>query len=418
MSSTRSTPARSGQVSVLVLACLILFIDGYDLFTLGTVGPSLAHYEPWGATSATIGVLGAATGLGMPIGSIFAGWSADRWGRRTPTAAVLTWISLSMLVAATAPGLGLFIAARFCTGVGLGALIPLMSAYVADRAPANRRTLHLAVTLGFVGFGGVTSALLGRLLLPDVHFQLLFLPGVLPILLLPVVWRLVPAGPAAGSAKAQTDGRGRVFQLVAPGVRRTTLLFWGASFLALALVFSSTAWLPTVLTSAGYDLGSAMEFSIAFTAGAVFGSVGLSLIADRGHLRTVTLSTFLLAAIAFFTLSTPQPRPLLLVAAALAGIGSLGCQGMVIACMSGFYPPHLRGTGIGIGLGVGRLGAVLGPLYLGVVTGVSDSHRAGFFAFIVMAILGAIVVVLLPRALARSDETIPAPTARAIAEKG
>jgi AAHS family benzoate transporter-like MFS transporter len=415
MNSTTSTAPGRRQSGVLPLACLILFVDGYDLFTLGTVGPSLVHYQPWGATTSAIGLLGSATALGMPLGSMLAGWSADRWGRRTPLITVVVWISASMLAATFAPGLGFLVAVRFCTGVGIGALAPLVSAFVADNAPPRHRTLHLTIALVSIGVGGIASALLGRLLLPDVHFQWLFLPGIVSIIIVPFISRMVPAKvPAADPVEARVP-RNRVSQLFAPEIRRTTILFWGAAFMSMALLFSTTSWLPTVMMKAGYDLSSSLEFLTTFTAGAVIGGLVLSPIADRGHLRLVTFGTFVLAAIALFVLSTPQPRPLLLGVSALAGLGSLGCQNMLVSCMSAFYPPHLRGTGLGVGLGVGRLGAIFGPAYVAVVTGSVVSPRAGFFAFIMLAILGAIIVAMLPRHLTSPGEPVPTQAAKAVA---
>ncbi|MEU2283016.1 MFS transporter [Streptomyces sp. NPDC013178] len=411
MNSTTATPAR--QVGGLALACLILFVDGYDLFTLGTVGPSLVHYTPWGATTSTIGLLGSVTAIGMPFGSTLAGWAADRWGRRTPMVVAIVWVSASMLGAALAPGLEFFAVVRFCTGIGIGALAPLVGAFVTDTAPAHRRTLHLMVALAGLGIGGIASSLLGRLLLPDVHFQWLFLPGAVPVVIVPLIWRLVPAAPPAQEPALTTARRNRVAQLLTPQFRRTTILFWAATFMSMALVYSTSSWLPTVMVKAGYDLGSSLDFLMAFTLGAVVGGLVLSPIADRGHLRIVTLGTFLLAAIALLVLSTPQPRPLLLVVSALAGLGSLGCQNMVAACMTACYPPRLRGTGLGVGLGVGRIGAMVGPAYLSVVTGAFDSHLAGFYAFMVPAVLGASVIALLPRRLAppSTEPVVPPATA-------
>ena len=249
------------------------------------------------------------------------------------------------------------------------------------------------------------------MLLPVVQFQLLFLPGVLPILLVPLIWWLVPGGAPAGGAEDASARRSRIMQLLAPDVRRTTILFWVASFLSFALLFSSTAWLPTVMVRLGYDLGSALEFMLAFTTGAVVGGIALAAIADRGHQRTVTWGMFALAAVALFVLSTPQPRPILLVAAALAGIGSQAVQSMIMACQSAFYPPHVRGTALGASNAVGRLGAILGPTYLSIVTSLDGSPRAPFFAFIVLAVLGAIAIALLPRHLESSSEPVPAPAA-------
>ncbi|MDL4816522.1 MFS transporter [Actinomadura opuntiae] len=402
MSATPEPATGRRQAGVLVLACLILFIDGYDVFAIGTVGPSLMQYKPWGATHDTLGMLGSVTALGMPFGSVLAGWAADRRGRRLPLTVAVVWISASMAAATFVPSLGLFAAARFCTGVGIGALAPLVSAYVTDAAPPRRRTLHLTVALGAIGVGGTASAVLGRLLLPDVHFQWLFLFGALPIVLVPLIWRMKEDAPAGrgGTERERT----RLSELFTSGSRRATVLFCCASFMSMALVYSTTAWLPAVMMKSGYDLGSSLEFTIAFTVGATAGSLGGSVVADRGHLKPVTLGGFVLAAVALFVLSTPQPHVLLLAVSALAGLGTLGGQNMVIACMTAFYPARLRGTGLGFGLGVGRLGAVAGPSYVAVATDLFTSSKAGFFAFMVPAVLGAAVIAGLPRILPPSQE--------------
>ncbi|MFD8098925.1 MFS transporter [Nocardia fluminea] len=406
MTATTTAPTTRKQAGVLALSCLILFVDGYDLFTLGTIGPSLLHDRAWGASPSTLGTLGSMTALGMPAGSILAGWAADRWGRRIPMVAAVSWISMSMLLAAFAANLEMLSAARFCTGIGVGALAPLVSAFVTDGAPAHRRTMHLAIALGAIGIGGTASAVLGRVLLPDTHFQMLFLIGALPILLAPVIWRLVPAGPTHRVHASAPEGVGK---LLSAHYRRDTILFWFATFMSMALVYSTTAWLPTIMMKSGYNLSSSLEFLIAFTIGASFGGLGAAVLADRGHLKLVTMGTFLLAAASLLVLSTNQPRPLLLVVSALAGLGSLGCQSMVIACMTTYYPPSLRGTGLGVGLGVGRLGAIAGPTYLSMATTTFASSRIGFFAFVVPAILGAATVALLPRTLTPPPEPTDEP---------
>lgn len=392
MTAVATPPATSRQARVLVLACLILFVDGYDLFAVGTIGPSLLQDPSWGATPSSIGTLGGATALGMPLGSVLAGWAADRWGRRTPMAIAIAWISAAMLASALVPTLDALVATRFCTGIGIGALVPLVSAFVSDGAPVRRRTLHLAVALGAMGIGGAASALLGRLLLPHTHFQTVFLIGASAVVLVPLIWRFAPPADAGTGhqEQAETPPSGRAS-------RRATILFWVAAFMSMALVYSTTAWLPTVMIQNGYNLNSSLEFLIAFTIGASFGSMAMALFADRGHLKLVTFGLFALAALAMLVLSGNQPRPLLLVVSALAGLGSLGCQGMVIAYMSAFYAARRRATSLGLALGVGRVGAIVGPIYLAIVTAVITVPQAGFYGFMVPAVLGAAAVAFLPR---------------------
>ncbi|WP_412516449.1 hypothetical protein K8Z49_37710 [Actinomadura madurae] len=72
--------------------------------------------------------------------------------------------------------------------------------------------------------------------------------------------------------------------------------------------------------------------------------------------------------------------------------------------MSTFYRPHLRSTGLGVGLGFGRLGAIVGPTYLTAATTMIVAPRAGFIAFMIPAVLGALIVAALPRVLSPSPE--------------
>ncbi|MFF1273076.1 MFS transporter [Streptomyces marokkonensis] len=413
----------------VALGLVILCIEGYDLFILGAVGPSLLSHPDWDVTKSTLGLLGSLTALGMPLGSVAAGWAGDLYGRRLPMAVSLAWLSLSMLLSAVAGDLTLFAATRFLTGMGIGALIPLVTAYVSEAATPARHSLQVGTATTGLAIGGILTGVVGRTMLPEWDFRTLFLFGVIPLVLIPVVWRLVPAvvqdhpvqAPAeakAGPSGAEPeDSANRLRQLLAPHYRRSTLLFWAATFAGLVIVYGASTWLPTLMVDAGYDLGSSLEFSIAFNAGAVIGTIGAAVVADRGFLKTATIVSFLLAAVAMITLSTPQPRPLLLVASAVAGFGALGTQALVNIHVAHAHPARLRGTALGFSLGVGRVGAIVGPSYLAAVTVLISSSKAGFYAFVVPALLGAVLIGLLrtdrhPSVTERTGAASKAPVAQ------
>jgi len=48
-------------------------------------------------------------------------------------------------------------------------------------------------------------------------------------------------------------------------------------------------------------------------------------------------------------------------------------------------------------LGIGRIGAIAGPSYLAFAATTFDSPRAGFYAFVALAIIGAAVLTFIPR---------------------
>ncbi|GJF32424.1 MFS transporter [Kitasatospora sp. NE20-6] len=421
-SSQPSRPAvRTGPA--VALGLVILCIEGYDLFVLGTVGPSLLAHPGWGVTPSTLGLLGSLTALGMPFGSIAAGWAGDLYGRRAPMAVSLTWLSLCMLLSAMAGDLPLFAATRFLAGVGIGALIPLVTAYVSEAADPARHSLHVGTATTGLAIGGIVTGIVGRALLPRWDFHALFLFGVVPLLLVPVVLRLVPARLSGGTPAApkphgpgtapQRPPANRVGQLLTPRYRRATLLFWAATFSGLVLVYGASTWLPTLMIKAGYDLSSSLEFAIAFNVGAVVGTLSAALIADRGLLKAATVVSFLLAAVAMITLSTPQPRAVLLLASGVAGAGALGTQALVNIFVARAHPAHLRGTALGFSLGVGRVGAIVGPSYLAAATALVGSPEAGFYAFVVPAVLGAALIGLLRPGTTGTGSARPQPAAHA-----
>ncbi|MFI5856261.1 MFS transporter [Streptomyces parvulus] len=419
MNPTPGTPTTGSRPGPAVaLGLVILCIEGYDLFILGAVGPSLLDHPDWDVTKSTLGLLGSLTALGMPLGSIAAGWAGDLYGRRLPMALSLAWLSLAMLGSAMAGTLALFGATRFLTGMGIGALIPLVTAYVSEAANPARHSLQVGTATTGLAIGGIVTGVVGRVLLPEWDFRTLFLFGVVPLVLIPVVWRLVPAAvrdhPAetgsAPTAEARESGN-RLRSLLGPRYRRSTLLFWAATFSGLVIVYGASTWLPMLMVDNGYDLSSSLEFSVAFNAGAVVGTLGAALIADRGLLKVSTIVSFLLAAVAMLALSTPQPRPLLLAASAVAGFGALGTQALVNIYVAHAHPARLRGTALGFSLGVGRLGAIAGPSYVAAVTVLISSSRAGFYAFVVPALLGALLIGLL-----RSGRRTPAAPGGAHAE--
>ena len=386
----------------LPLGVLILFIDGYDLFVLGTVGPSLLAYKPWGAGPPTLGLLGSVTAFGMPIGAFVAGRASDTWGRRLPLVATLAWVSLGMIVAGLAPNLTVFGLGRFLTGIGIGALTPLIVAYVADWARPHRRTLHVGLALTGIAVGGLVVAFVGRAVLPGVPFQSLFLVGAIPLLLLPVCWYAIPAGlPDQDIAVHAEDGAATgepLRELFGPRYRAATILFAVAGFFGLVLVYGASTWLPTLMVQAGYDLRSALEFAMAFNGGAILGTIAAAMIADRGHLKSSTVVCFLCAAVAMVVLSSGHARWVILLMSAVAGLGTLGTQNLVNGYVAHFYPARLRGSALGVSLGLGRFGSILGPSYVTLILVVFVVPAAGFYGFVLPAVLGAIVIAMMPAA--------------------
>jgi AAHS family 4-hydroxybenzoate transporter-like MFS transporter len=70
----------------------------------------------------------------------------------------------------------------------------------------------------------------------------------------------------------------------------------------------------------------------------------------------------------------------------------VGGQSGVNAFSATYYPTDLRSTGVGAGLGVGRVGAIVGPYVGGQLLALHWSNQQLFLASAVPALISAVVM--------------------------
>ena len=411
---TLSTPPRA--VAAVALCFGAIVFDGYDLIVYGSAVPALLQYQPWGLTPAQAGVIGSYALFGMFLGAIASGTLTDLIGRRRLFIASLTWFSLMMVLVATAPdpwSLGLF---RFLAGLGFGGIPPTAIALVVEIAPAGRR--HLINGLMLCGFpiGGVLAALLAILLLEPAGFRTLFAVGALPLVtLVPLAIWLLPESPSFERRRGAGRTRGGVAQLVKGRAVAATALFVVANFCGFLLVFGLNTWLPQLMRGAGYELGSALAFLLVLNVGAIAGGLGGSALADRYGSRWVATVLFAAAVLALALIAVPLPTVVLYLLVFVAGAATTGNQIVVYGYVAAHYPPARRATALGLSSGIGRLGAVTGPLLGGslLAAGFGLGWNVGVFALV--AVVGAFACALVPRPVEPQAETA-APIAPAAVE--
>ena len=82
-----------------------------------------------------------------------------------------------------------------------------------------------------------------------------------------------------------------------------------------------------------------------------------------------------------------------------AGWCVIGGQPGLNAIAGTYYPTYLRSTGIGWALGIGRIGAIVGPYFGGSLIALKWPIDRLFLAAAVPAIIAAIVMLCLNRAI-------------------
>src|SRR6185503_10030109 len=98
----------------------------------------------------------------------------------------------------------------------------------------------------------------------------------------------VPADAAFMDSREKAVARASVGALLAPEFRRDTLALCAAFFFCLLSVYTGTNWVPSLLTSAGFDVAIANYGLTAFNLGGVVGAIlGAVLFAKFGSRVTM-----------------------------------------------------------------------------------------------------------------------------------
>jgi AAHS family 4-hydroxybenzoate transporter-like MFS transporter len=175
------------------------------------------------------------------------------------------------------------------------------------------------------------------------------------------------------------------------------VIFWFNLF----VIYSLISWVPTLLRSAGWSHDTAQRASGLVALGGIAGGLFVAWIADRGYaiaaLFTAYAGTALLLVL--FVVG-PGSVAAWIVLLLLVGAGAVGGQmaaGSIAAAY--YYPPELRSTAVGWFNGVGRIGAIVGPLALAALmnAGWTSGPILGILAVPMLICAGG--VLLLPRAL-------------------
>jgi AAHS family benzoate transporter-like MFS transporter len=382
---------------VLGLCFATIVFDGYDLIVYGSVVPKLLDYGPWGLTPQRVGNIGSLALAGMLIGALAVGTLTDLVGRRKVLLGCLVWFSLAMGACAVAPSAGVFAAARFLAGLGLGGVMPTTVALTVEYAPADRHHRYNAVMFSGYSVGGVLAALLAIWFLPDHGFRFLFGLGMLPLVtVVPLAWRFLPES-RQFRARKNRSAEALPRALFTGSKLPASILFPLASFCGLLLVYGLNTWLPKIMQKAGYPLTSSLAFLVMLNVGAIIGAVSGSSVADRLGAKLVTAAGFVVAAGAVLLMSRGLSVGTLYVVVAAAGLGSVGTQILLNGYVASYYGADHRASALGWTLGIGRLGAILGPTVGGWLLASSLGVDWNFYTFAFAATAGAVLVLCVPR---------------------
>jgi benzoate transport len=408
------SPMSAMQVLIIAITVGLNGLDGFDVLSISYASPGIR--AEWGIDQGVLGLVLIAELIGMAIGSIVLGGVADKIGRRPLMLGCLVAMAIGMFMVTTTSSLIVLSAWRVLTGLGIGGMLAAVNAVAAEFS--NAKNKHLSVSIMSIGYPavGAVGGIVASWLLREHDWRFVFYFGfAMTVAFIPVVYFLIPEsvhwlarkqpegalekinramrhiGKAAITALPHVSEETRkrsVGDIFGRTLIKTTLICAAAYFFHITTFYYILKWVPNIVVEMGFQASSAGGVLTWYMAGGATGGAVLGLLTMRFGLKGLTIAVLVLSTVmvAIFGQTPADLGQLGLVCFFAGFFTNAGIVGLY-AIFAHAFPTHVRATGTGFAIGVGRGGSVLAP----AVAGFLFAGGYGVPAISILMALGSLV---------------------------
>ncbi|HTE56224.1 MAG TPA: MFS transporter [Kofleriaceae bacterium] len=382
------------QWMAFLAAWLGWVLDAFDFTIYLIVVPEIAKEFGVSPTSA-LGSL-TLTLLVRLLGSVVAGWMADRWGRKLPLMLSLVWFAVFDGLVAFAPSFLWVLVFRTLFGFGMGAEWTAGSTLAMENWPARSRGIASGILQGSWAIGFLLAALASAVVVPAWGWRGLFLVAVAPALLaLPIRYLVPESAEWVEQKRLARSARTRPRTLREAGVLGKLV----ASCLTMGLGFGVYYGLTTSYTlmlALDHGMGPADRWPLMsiFNLGMMAGAIACGWAARRYGVKVAVAlpALLMLPVLPLYVGALPS---LLALGAFLGGVFGVGFAGVVPVFLTDMFPADVRARCVGIAYHVGAImAAFVVPAipYLHDRTGLSLGHCIGIIGGGFLALLAGLLL--------------------------
>ena len=405
------------------------FFDAFDALSLAFVLPVLVRL--WTITPAEIGWLIAIGYLGQFVGALVFGALAERYGRIRSVAGATALMSLMSIACALAGNFGTLLTLRLIQGIGVGGEMPVAATYINELSKARGRGRFFLLYELIFPIGLMTTGQIGAVLVPTLGWQVMFLIGGIPGLLVTVLLLRLPesprwlisqgrvadadavireieaSGPGSGirdpgsESRPANDSRlptpdsrtirARATELFAGPYRARTLIVWILWAAAYFITNGLNNWMPTLYSSVYHlSLAAALRAGTFNNIAQVAILIVCAFAIDSVGRRRWTFLGFIAGGALLAMLGTFAAHSVTAVIALVTlSYGIVGSVNAVLYLYTPeIYPTRMRALGTGAATCWLRLASAAGPLLVGYLVAARGT-AAVFLMFAAAGVIGA-----------------------------
>ena len=380
------------QFQAIIICISLNALDGFDVLAISFASPGIA--QEWGINRAELGIVLAMELIGMAIGSVLLGGTADKYGRKPTIQICLVLMTVGMFGSAMMTSVAGLLAFRFITGLGIGGMLAATNAMVAEFSNAKYRNLCVIVMATGYPIGAILGGSIASVLLQSYSWHAVFyFGGIVTGLFILIVAFALPESPVYLSNKGDSGCLEKInglltrmgkpviqalekrsapttklpFKVLFTGdLKRVTCLLVVAYFAQIMTFYFILKWIPKIVVDMGFDPSQAGLVLVWANVGGATGAILLGLLTSKVDLRMLLLPFLFMAfvMVAVFGRGYESLGALALVSAA-TGFFTNSCVVGLYGLMAQKFPAQVRASGTGVVIGCGRGGAALSPIIAG-----------------------------------------------------
>lgn len=411
---------------LLAIGFFVITFSGYELSVFGSIVPVVI--KEWNISTTQVGFIGSSAMFGMMLGAVLLSFLADKFGVKK-LLIVSIFIFNFFIVCATFTNSGLmFGVCRFMAGVGSGGATPIVISLLTEYSPRASKAKMVAFAICGNQIGGILAPLVAMNVMPQFGWKPVLWFSFLPLLLIPLFVKVIPESARFLAQTKQKERLKTTLFKIDPNyqeIMKTTLssmttegeaqktekvsylkLFnkrYALGTVLITLIYicglltinGVNIWLPQVMNSNGYALGSSLTFSIVLNIGTLLGTILWAITADKIGFRLLMPIIYTVGAISLFGMGIKANLFVLYLFVGLIGMFAFSAHSLMNTFASQYYPPEIRTTGVGFANATGRIGGMLGPIIGGMLLTANVSITVWFLAFAVPGIIAAISITLI-----------------------
>lgn len=414
------------HVTLIALGVFLIAFTGYGAAAYGSIIPSILG--EWNLDSSKLGFIGSVQEFGSMFGAILLSIISHKLGlKKTLISSVLVFCTFT-LAQSTASNVTSFMVYKFMSGIGFGGVIPISISLLAEFAPKSSKSKAVAMALTGNQIGAIIASLVAIVVVPNFGWRPLLWMAFVPIIFMVFIVKMLPesaqflirkkdteqlkallkridsdyeqkvdvvSAVEKSNEVTETEKKVSFMTLFSKEYFLVSLLSCVIVVMGLLFINGVIVWLPSLMVSAGFALGSSLAFTTFLCSGTIAGTIVCSAIADKKGFKLLLPVMYILGSVALMAMGVKTNVAILYLIVTLIGFFLFSAHSLVNAFISQHYPEEIRTTAVGFPNSIGRFGGVFGPTLGGLLLSNHASVTTWFLTFASTGLICAVCFIII-----------------------